>query len=154
MKQIIVRTATLADLDTLLIFEQGVIEAERAFDATLKTEGICYYDMEAMLTLPNVELMVAEVEGDLVGSGYARIEDAKPYLKHDRHAYLGFMYTVPEHRGKGVNQKIVEALQQWSLSQGVPEMRLEVYVDNLAAIRAYEKIGFSVYILKMQKSMK
>ena len=153
MDQIIVRPATLADLDKLLIFEQGVIEAERPFDVTLKREDIRYYDMAAMIAAPNVRLVVAELDGQLVGSGYARIEGSKPYLTHDRHSYMGFMYTVPEHRGKGVNQKIVEALENWSLLQGVSEMRLEVYGENASAIRAYEKIGYSTSILKMRRTL-
>jgi len=152
MDEVIVRTAEKKDLETLLRFEQGVIEAERPFDVTLKRDDIRYYDMAAMLATPNVRLVVAELNGEVVGSGYARIEESKPYLKHDQHAYMGFMYTVPEHRGKGVNQKIIEALEQWANSHDVTEMRLEVYVENLAAIRAYEKVGFSGLLLKMRKS--
>lgn len=153
MNKIIVRAATLADLDTLLIFEQGVIEAERPFDVTLKREDTRYYDMQAMISAPNIRLVVAELDGELVASGYARIEESKPYLKHDQHAYMGFMYTVPEHRGKGFNREIIEALENWALSQGVTEMRLEVYVENVGAIKAYEKVGFSGSILKMGKAL-
>ena len=151
--QIVVRKAEVDDLDRLLEFEQGVIETERPFDPSLKRENTRYYDMAAMLAAPQVRVVVAELDGELIGSGYARIEDSKPYLTHDRHSYMGFMFTVPEHRGKGVNQKIIDNLEQWSLSQGVTEMRLEVYADNLAAIRAYEKIGYSVNVLKMRKSL-
>ena len=38
MEQVIIRKATLNDLDILLVFEQGVINTERPFDATLKKE--------------------------------------------------------------------------------------------------------------------
>ncbi len=150
---VVVRPAEINDLEKLLEFEQGVIEAERPFDVTLKREPINYYDLKAMLAAPHICLVVAEFDGEIVGSGYARIEESKPYLTHDRHSYMGFMFTVPEHRGKGINQKIIEALEQWSLSQGVTEMRLEVYVVNASAVRAYEKIGFSGSILKMRKSI-
>lgn len=148
-----VRTAETADLETLLRFEQGVIEAERPFDVTLRRDFVRYYDMAAMLAAAHIRVVVAELDGVVIGSGYARIEESKPYLSHDRHSYMGFMYTAPEHRGKGVNQKIVEALELWLLSQGVTEMRLEVYEDNASAIRAYEKIGYSVSVLKMRKSL-
>ncbi|MEO5858185.1 MAG: GNAT family N-acetyltransferase [Pyrinomonadaceae bacterium] len=151
--EIVVRPAGTDDLKTLLEFEQGVIEAERPFDVTLKRAPINYYDMNSMLEAPHIRLVVADFEGEIVGSGYARIEGSKPYLTHDRHSYMGFMFTVPEHRGKGINQKIIKDLEQWSLSQGVTEMRLEVYVANTSAIRAYEKIGFSGNILKMRKSI-
>lgn len=150
---ITVRPAKAADIEQLLDFEQGVIEAERPFDPTLKREPIQYYDMAAMLAAPHIRVVVAEVGGKLVGSGYARIEDSKPYLTHDKHSYMGFMFTAPEYRGKGINKKIIDALEQWSLSQGVTEMRLEVYIENTSAIRAYEKIGFSGSILKMRKSI-
>jgi GNAT superfamily N-acetyltransferase len=150
---LIVREAQAADLEKVLEFEQGVIEAERPFDPTLKREPIRYYDMAAMLAAPNIRVVVAEAEGELVASGYARIEESKPYLTHDKHSYMGFMFTAPAYRGKGVNQKIIEALENWSLSQGVMEMRLEVYIENTSAIRAYEKIGFSGHILKMRKSI-
>jgi len=36
MNQITIRKATFDDLATLFLFEQGVIEAERPFDSTLK----------------------------------------------------------------------------------------------------------------------
>src|SRR5258705_8293290 len=82
MEQIIVRKASLKDLDTLFQFEQGVIAAERPFDSTLKSGHIHYYDLEEMITAPHIELVVAELENQLIGSGYARIENAKHYLQH------------------------------------------------------------------------
>lgn len=150
MAPIIVRPATNADLDMLFRFEQGVIATERPFDPTLKPDPINYYDLRYMLTAPEVELVVAEQDGLLIGSGYARIETAKLYLKHSRHAYLGFMYVVPEHRGKGINRLIITALKQWALTQNITELRLDVYHDNHPAIAAYEKAGFSKHLIEMR----
>ena len=103
-----------------------------------------------MINDPLVELVVAECGGQLVGCGYARIENAKHYLQHERHAYLGFMYVDPVWRGKNINQMIIETLKQWSISKGIAEMRLDVYYDNIAAIKAYEKAGFSKLIIQMR----
>jgi GNAT superfamily N-acetyltransferase len=153
MDNIIIRPATLADMDTLLRFEQGVITAERPFDPTLKDEHINYYDLVGLIERDDVELLVAELDGKLIGSGYARIEESKIYLKHPKHAYLGFMYVEPEHRGKGVNQKIIATLKAWASTQNVTEYRLQVYYDNLPAIKAYEKIGFSKLMIKMRSDV-
>lgn len=150
MDEIFVRTAIEADLPALLEFEQGVINAERPYDPTLKQGAINYYDLKEMLDNPAVELMVALSGDEIVGSGYARIEEAKHYLRHRRHAYLGFMYVNPAFRGEGVNQKIIEGLKQWSQKQGVTEMRLDVYDENIAAIKAYQKAGFSKHLLQMR----
>lgn len=127
MEQLTVRPATLIDLKTLLEFEQAMIVAERPFDEMIRTgEGVRYYDLAGLIAAPNVEIVVAE------------------------HAYLGFMYVVPEHRGKGVNKTVMKALEQWSISKGVMEMRLEVYTNNAAAIKAYEKVGFIPHMLEMR----
>lgn len=150
MKEINIRTATLNDLETLLRFEQGVINAERPFDSTLKNTNIQYYDIVEMITASHIELMVAEIETEVIGSGYARIEDSKPYLQHQKHAYLGFMYVHPEHRGKGINKKIIEALKQWARAQNITELRLDVYNNNLGAIKAYEKVGFTKHMIQMR----
>ncbi|RNL92667.1 GNAT family N-acetyltransferase [Sinomicrobium pectinilyticum] len=150
MDEIQIRQATPGDLDTLLEFEQGIIEAERPFDSTLKEEKISYYDLGAYIEDSNTEVVVAECDGQLIGSGYARIMEALPYLKHEKYAYLGFMYVRPGYRGKGVNKQIVDALKKWSLKQGVTEMRLNVYSANEAAIKAYEKAGFVKHIINMR----
>lgn len=150
MSDITTRAALPADLDILLSFEQGIIEAERPFDSTLKDGEIHYYDLGQMIIAPDVEVIVAELDGEVIGSGYARIMIPKSYLKHSRYCYLGFMYTKPEHRGKGVNNKVLEALKAWSLSQGIRELRLEVYHENQPALKAYEKAGFTPNLLEMR----
>ena len=150
MHQMIIRKAHANDLEKLLEFEQGIITAERPFDPTLKAEKINYYDIEKMISALDVAVLVAEIGSEIVGSGYARIETAKPYLNHLNYAYLGFMYTVADHRGKGVNAKIIEALKKWCNLQNVFEMRLDVYNDNISAIKAYEKSGFKKHLINMR----
>ncbi|TDE53905.1 GNAT family N-acetyltransferase [Flavobacterium sp. GT3P67] len=150
MHTITIRKADRNDLEKLLEFEQGIITAERPFDPTLKATKIHYYDIEKMISTPHIEVLVAEIDSQLIGSGYARIETAKPYLNHLNYAYLGFMYTDPNHRGKGVNAKIIEALKDWCNLQDVFELRLDVYNDNTSAIKAYEKAGFEKHLVNMR----
>jgi len=150
MQQFAVRMATLADLNILLAFEQEIIRAERPFDETLDKDPISYYDLRQLILSNEAEVMVAEEDSKIIGSGYALIRDAKPYLDHKKYTYLGFMYTHNDYRGKGINKTIVDALVQWSKAKGIHEIRLTVYNDNLPAIRAYEKVGFKKHILEMR----
>ncbi len=148
------RPARIDDLDTLYRFEQGIITAERPFNETLKPGHINYYDLKEMLSLSYAHIVVA-VDGDrIIGSGYARIESAKPFLQHEQHSYLGFMYVEPDYRGQGVNQLILDALKAWSVSRGIYELRLHVYNDNAVAIRAYEKAGFEKHLIEMRMELK
>jgi GNAT superfamily N-acetyltransferase len=140
----------LTDIKTLLEFEQDVINAERPFDPTIKRSNAHYYDLKKMIRSDDTALIIAELNKEIIGCGYALIENAKSCFEYAQYSYLGFMYVKPEYRGKGVNKKIIDALQQWSLSKGIHELRLQVYCDNIAAVKAYEKTGFSKLLVTMR----
>ncbi|WPV02711.1 GNAT family N-acetyltransferase [Mucilaginibacter sp. cycad4] len=147
----LIRKATIEDLPVLLQFEQGIITAERPFDSTLKPGAISYYDLNGFITSAEVQVLVAEIDGEIAGSGYARIKkNPDTYYDFEKYAYLGFMYVLPAHRGKGVNQAIIEELKKWVADQGLVEIRLEVYNDNTGAIKAYEKVGFEKRMIEMR----
>ncbi|WP_426589222.1 N-acetyltransferase family protein [Mucilaginibacter sp. R-33] len=147
----LIRKATIEDLPVLLQFEQGIITAERPFDSTLKPDPISYYDLKAFITSTDVQVLVAEIDGEIAGSGYARIKkNPDAYYDFEKYAYLGFMYVLPAYRGMGVNQTIIEGLKKWVADQGLAEIRLEVYNDNIGAIKAYEKAGFKKRMIEMR----
>jgi GNAT superfamily N-acetyltransferase len=144
------RTATLQDIEALRRFEQGIVAAERPFDPTLREGAIQYYDLEAMLVAADVRFLAAERGGELIACGFARIDAAKPYLRHRRQAYLGLMYVEPRYRGQSINRGIVERLKDWCRERGVTELRLEVYNGNRIAVAAYEKAGFAKHMVEMR----
>lgn len=149
-EEIILRQAVPADLPTLLTFEQNIIAAERPFDTTLQEGYISYYDLEKMLHADDAFIVVAVFNNTLIASGYAQIKNSDVFLKHKRHAYLGFMYVVPEQRGKGVSKKIIELLIAWCRQHDITELRLDVYDKNITAMKAYEKAGFTKHLVEMR----
>ena len=151
--EITFRHATPADLPVLLSFEQGIVAAERPCNPLIKEGDIHYYDIAAMIESEQVAVIVAEDEGELVASGYARIVESKPFKVHDQHAYLGFMYVRPSHRGQGLVAKIIEALKAFARSRGLTHCYLEVYHNNDPAVRAYEKAGFKKEVLLMRSEL-
>jgi GNAT superfamily N-acetyltransferase len=148
-----VRQAATRDLAALLRFEQGIIDAERAFDPTIQPGFVHYYDIAAMLNSDRVRFLVAEADGTLIGCGYARIESAERFLRHTVHAYLGFMYVDPRYRGQSVNGRIVAELKAWCRSRQITELRLEVYHGNVGAIGAYRKAGFAEHVIEMRLNL-
>jgi GNAT superfamily N-acetyltransferase len=150
LKNIIIRKALAADYQALLALEQKVVEAERPYNQTIKSNDAIYYDIKNLLIDHDAHLMVAELNGEIIGSGYAQIRRSKQSLKHTRHAYLGFMYVAPKHRGFGINGKIIEQLIEWSKEQGISDLYLDVYDENEAAINAYKKVGFSKSLVEMK----
>jgi len=148
--EINIRAAQQEEIEVLFEFEKGIIEAERPFDTTLKNGKIHYYDLSELIKSPESEVVIAVANGQIVGSGYAKVKVAEPYLKHTHFAYLGFMYVKPEFRGKDINKMIFKALIHWAKTKGLSEIRLEVYDENIAAKKAYLKVGFKPNLLEMR----
>ena len=53
------------------------------------------------------------------------------------------VYITPDRRGGPVLAQLIEAVAEWSLAAGRPELMLEVVVGNDRAVRAYERLGFT-----------
>jgi len=153
MTDVNIRKARLEDLEKLLEFEQAIVEYERPFEETMITEHFNYYDLADLINCDDAEVLVAESNGKLIGSGYAKIKKSLHFLKDENHSFLGFMYVEPDFRGKGVNKLIIEQLLVWSKNQGMNEIRLTVYDENSSAVRAYEKMGFSKNIVEMRMGL-
>lgn len=147
---ITIRKANLNDLETLLEFEQGVVEAERPLDSFLGEGDLYYYNIPEMITSKNVHLIVAVSNKELVASGYLRIENSRQYHKNPLHGYIGFMYVKTSFRGKRISNLILESLKEWATEKGLKELRLDVYSNNVGAIKAYERFGFAKSLVNMR----
>jgi len=149
----IVRKATKKDLPVLREFMNGLVEAERPMDPTIKDGHVVYYDLSEIMTNEESDLFVVELNNELVASGYAKIKDDRPYLKHKKQGYLGFMFVPEKHRGNGYNKLIMDALLKWCKARNISEIRLDVYEDNPSAIRAYEKVGLKKHLITMRMNL-
>jgi RimJ/RimL family protein N-acetyltransferase len=84
--------------------------------------------------------------GELVGvAGYWRQEGAK--VRH-KAGFWG-MYVRPGVRGSGLAERLIEAVADHAFGR-VELLQLSVASDNKAAIRLYQKTGFSEYGREMK----
>jgi len=83
----IVRKATQKDLPVLMEFMNGLVEAERPMDPTIKDGPVVYYDLSEIMTNEESDLFVVEINNELVASGYAKIKDDRHYLKLKKKGY-------------------------------------------------------------------
>ncbi len=150
---LIVREAGADDYHSLAALEQKVIDAERPYNASLKEKDAYYYDIEKLISDRHSRLVVGEVSGDIIATGYVQIRHSKPALDHENHGYLGFMYVAEEYRGLGLNKVILEDLVSWGQQRGVTDFYLDVYAENNSAVRAYEKFGFRGSLLEMKLNL-
>lgn len=149
MSDIAFRPAREDDKPSLLALEQALIKAERPFNALLKDVGAHYYDVDFLIQDDNTRLLVGEIEGQIVATGYVQIRTSKASLVHEAHGYLGFMFVADAYRGRGLNKLVMQQLIDWGKSQGARYFYLDVYSQNDSAIRAYEKLGFQRSLMEM-----
>lgn len=77
-------------------------------------------------------------------------DDDKPvgigaYKEFDANtAEMKRMYTLPEHRGKGIGKTILTELENWAKEEGYTISLLETGYKQLDAIGLYKKLGYEV----------
>lgn len=150
MTTIAIREATLDDLSCLLKLEQSIVDSERPYDQFLMEEDVSYYDLPGLISDTNAQLIVMQSGSEIIGSGYAQIRQSRSCHTHEQHCYLGFIYLDSEFRGRGIGREIIDVLKEWGISKGMKNFQLNVYSENAAAIRAYEKAGFNKVSVMME----
>ncbi len=87
-------------------------------------------------------LFFAEAGSELVGmSGIHRNIGKK--ISHT--AMVWGVYVKPGWRGRRIAKSLVRACLNWASHLGLVNVRLGVVTENKAAVRCYERIGFSIY---------
>ncbi|WP_166383696.1 GNAT family N-acetyltransferase [Polaribacter sp. 11A2H] len=150
MNKITIRTASLKDLETLLEFEQGVVAAEKPLDPFLGDGKLSYYNIPELISNKDIYFIVAISNDQIVASGYLRIENSKHYHKNPKHGYIGFIFVKPAFRGNKISNLILESLKNWAVKKDIKELRLDVYSNNSAAIKSYERFGFTKILVNMK----
>ena len=118
--------ATLDDLDTLLEIENRCFHIDRMSARSIKH----------MIQKANCDFIVARQAGVIVG--YILV------LYH-RGTHLARLYSfavLPEYRGQGIGEQLLEEGEDLATARDCIYMRLEVHTSNKGAIRMYEKYGY------------
>ena len=121
-------TATINLLDKLYEIEKQSFGRE-----AFTRQQIAY-----MLTDYNAIALAATTNKEIAGFVIARIDIG-------RNNMFGHILTIdvsPEHRRKGIAQKLLNQTETLLKTKGVTEIRLEVREDNIQAIKLYQKLGY------------
>ncbi len=69
----------------------------------------------------------------------------EPIDMENRHAIMGILIGEKDWHNKGVAPEVIKASAKWlQVTQGIEQIALGVDVENKAAIKAYENVGFIV----------
>jgi len=85
---------------------------------------------------PHVRFFVARLDGVAVGCGGVALFDSFAEVKR--------MYVRDEVRGRGIGRALLSRIESEAKTGGLDVLRLETGTRQFAAIRLYERAGFSV----------
>jgi aminoglycoside 6'-N-acetyltransferase I len=92
---------------------------------------------------PEVETLVAEREGTLLGFVELSIRAYAEGCRTDRVAYLEGWYVEPSAREQGIGRGLVSAAEAWARARGCTELASDTESDNTQSAAAHRALGFS-----------
>ncbi|HEU4563653.1 MAG TPA: N-acetyltransferase [Gemmatimonadaceae bacterium] len=152
-----VRPATPADLPAigrlgaLLVRLHHEFDPRRFIAATPRTaQGYASF-LGTQLEEPNIVVLAAELDGEVVGYTYAGVEG------HDWMSLrgpAGVVYDIvvdPERRGQGIGRMLLDATVAALEARGAPRIVLSTAERNEAAQRLFARAGFRRTMIEMTR---
>ncbi len=153
---ILIRTAETADVPALVTSASGLFHDDAGVhDRTVNVgwavaEGEPYY-AEAVSD-PDSLCLVAEDDGDVLGHLIGRFQAASS-LRPVGTAILESIRVQPARRGSGVGTGLVESFGDWARSKGATRAVVTAYAANERAVRFYERHGFALRSVILDKTV-
>jgi len=145
MKSIKIRSVNEEDLPILVILAEEFMPREANSQTRVTT-------LKQALRNPDYELLVAELEGEIIGF-------MDQWIIHDfthgaKHSYIHNLYVSSKHRRKGIASKLLQEAMKNAENMGVSEIHVTTRFDNKPAINLYRKHGLVKEHLQLEKEFK
>lgn len=146
MEDIILRVATIADAEIVFDWRNAPETREYFFDPQPlnKAEHITWFTQS--LTMPSRCLLIAEL--DKKPAGVLRFDFVKQRAEID-------IYLCPGLKGQGLGTRILLAGNEW-IKRHFPmieTLEAKIIANNVASTRAFEKSGFDIKVIVMEKKI-
>jgi ribosomal protein S18 acetylase RimI-like enzyme len=94
-------------------------------------------------------LFVVERNGELVGFLAGRIRALPSYFGGTQAGFISDVYVDDAHRRNGFGRQLVSTAMDWFRNLGISRLELQVIVNNPAARKLYQDLGWSEELLQM-----
>ena len=157
IKKTTIRKATMDDFKDLFRLRLLSKKEELKYSSNLKSiESSKHYYKEYLkldLTKPDRILFVAEENNRIVGVILGKFFKPLRISRYHKKGHISNLYIDKEHRNKGIANQLVKKTLEWLKENKVPHASLEIHLDNKAAIKLYDKMGFRNFTVKMVKKV-
>ena len=147
----IIRKGTQADLASVEQLYNDIHTAEETGQQTIGwIRGVYPTRATAQAALDAKDLFVLEDAGEILGAARINKAQVDSYAEGDwefaaRDEEVCVLHTLvvsPSTSGKGYGKKFVKFYEDYVLSHGCPELRMDTNARNVAARGLYKKLGY------------
>jgi ribosomal protein S18 acetylase RimI-like enzyme len=156
---ITIRPAAPADLPAvgrlgaLLVRTHHDFDPERFIEATPRTERGYASFLGTQLQEPDVVVLVAERDGDVIGYTYAGVEGFDYMSLRGPAGVVHDIVVDPAARGQGVGRLLLDAAVAALEARGAPRVVLSTADRNEAAQRLFARAGFRRTMIEMTREL-
>ena len=140
-------------LGALLVRTHHDLDPQRFIAATSRTAQGYGSFLGTQLDEPNIIVLVATRDGEVIGYTYAGVEGTD-YMSLRGPA--GVVYDIvvdPTHRRQGVGRMLLDATLEALKSRGAPRVVLSTAERNTAAQRLFDRAGFRRTMIEMTREL-
>jgi ribosomal protein S18 acetylase RimI-like enzyme len=154
---ILIRPAAPADLKAigwlgaLLVRTHHDFDPDRFIAATPRTEHGYGSFLGTQLEEPNIIILAAERDGEVIGYTYAGVEGNDYMSLRGPAGVLHDIVVDPAHRGQGVGRALLDATLEALEAKGVPRVVLSTAERNEPAQRLFARAGFRRTMIEMTR---
>jgi len=141
----------LGRLGALLVQEHHDFDPQRFIPATERTAAGYASWLGSQLEAPDVVVLVAERNGQVLGYAYGGIEGPDYMSLRGRAGALYDILVDPEHRREGLGRQLLESAIEALEANGAPRVVLSTATQNLPARRLFERAGFRPTMIEMTR---
>ena len=159
MDAVAIRGAASADipaigrLGALLVRTHHDLDPERFIAATPGTEKGYGSFLGTQLDEPNVIILVAERDGEVVGYTYAGVEGTDYMSLRGPAGVLYDIVVDAVHRKHGVGRMLLDATIDALKAKGAPRVVLSTAERNIPAQRLFDRSGFRRTMIEMTREL-
>jgi len=144
---------TIGRLGALLVREHHDFDPERFIAATPRTEKSYGSFLGTQLEEPNIVILVAERNGDVIGYTYGGVEGTN-YM--ELRGPAGMLYDIvvdPAHRRHSVGRMLLDVTLEALKARGAPRVVLSTAERNDSAQRLFDRAGFRRTMIEMTREL-
>ena len=142
-----IRKADIKDLKRIIELGAMLQEDSKIFEHNLLFDiEDSYKHYKKELGNQNAQIIIALVNGHIVGYQYSYIKTLDYLVDHNKECTFEALYVLPDFRGQGIGRQLVEKAKKWAIiEKNVNRLKAHIYSGNISSEKLHLKDGFRAY---------